>query len=144
MFLSNILLHECGYHVLLFNSRGVGKSSGWPSFTGLTEGKDLEALVQWGLGAVPNVKSVVLVVRVVIFLSDDILLRLLGLFAWCSHCISTPCSPCTNQNFAPATLIPSGSEVPPDRIPRGDLCRSLERTYQRPPVERPRRPRRSG
>ena len=64
-FLSNILLHECGYHVLLFNSRGVGKSSGWPSLTGLTEGRDLEELVQWGLGAVPNVKSLVLIVRAV-------------------------------------------------------------------------------
>ncbi|KAF9649247.1 alpha/beta-hydrolase [Thelephora ganbajun] len=61
VFLSDILLHECGYHVLLFNSRGTGKSSGWPSFTGLTEGKDLEELVQWGLGAVPDVKSVVLI-----------------------------------------------------------------------------------
>jgi len=60
-FASNILLCECGYHVLLFNSRGVGKSSGWASFTGLAEGKDLEELVQWGLGAVTNVKSVVLV-----------------------------------------------------------------------------------
>jgi len=59
--LSNVLLHECGYHVLLFNSRGVGRSSGWPSFTGLAEGRDLEELVQWGLGAVPNVKSVVLI-----------------------------------------------------------------------------------
>jgi len=60
-FVSNILLHECGYHVLLFNSRGVGKSSGWSSFTGLTEAKDLEELVQWGLGAVAKVKSVVLI-----------------------------------------------------------------------------------
>jgi len=39
----------------------VGGSSGWPSFTGLTEGKDLEELVQWGIGAVLGVKSVVLV-----------------------------------------------------------------------------------
>ena len=68
-FLSNVLLHECGYHVLLFNSRGVGKSSGWPSLTGLSEGKDLEELVQWGLGAVPNVKSVVLIVSAVSYLS---------------------------------------------------------------------------
>ena len=64
--ISSILLHECGYHVLRFNSRGVGKSSGWPSFTGLTEGENLEELVQWGLGAVTNVKSVVLIVRTVV------------------------------------------------------------------------------
>jgi len=60
-FVSNVLLHECGYHVLLFNSRGVGGSSGWSSFTGLTEAKDLEELVQWGLGVVAEVKSVVLI-----------------------------------------------------------------------------------
>lgn len=50
----------------------MGKSSGWASFTGFTEGKDLEELVQWGLGAVTNVKSVVLIVRVAAFLVDEI------------------------------------------------------------------------
>jgi len=58
--------------ILLFNSRGVGESSGWPSFTGLTEAKDLEELVQWGLGAVKKVKSVVLIVRAIVFLVDEI------------------------------------------------------------------------
>jgi hypothetical protein len=50
----------------------VGKSSGWASFTGLAEGKDLEELVQWGLGAVTNVKSVVLVVRAAAFSMDEL------------------------------------------------------------------------
>ncbi|KAJ3847317.1 Alpha/Beta hydrolase protein [Lentinula lateritia] len=37
------------YHVFRYNSRGVGGSSGWPSLTGFTEGKDLEAVVDWSL-----------------------------------------------------------------------------------------------
>jgi hypothetical protein len=47
---------------LRFNSRGVGSSTGWVSFTGTNEGKDLEALVQWALGHVTDVESVVLIV----------------------------------------------------------------------------------
>lgn len=37
------------YHVFRYNSRGVGGSSGWPSLTGFTEGKDLEAVVDWSI-----------------------------------------------------------------------------------------------
>jgi uncharacterized protein len=55
-------LHDRGYHVLCYNSRGVGKSTGWASFTGLSEGKDLEAIVQWGLQAVSKVQSLVVIV----------------------------------------------------------------------------------
>ena len=50
----------------------MGGSSGWSSFTGLTEAKDLEELVQWGLGAVAKVKSVVLIVRAIVFLVNEI------------------------------------------------------------------------
>ena len=131
-FVSNILLHECGYHVLLFNSRGVGKSSGWASFTGLAEGKDLEELVQWGLGAVTNVMSVVLMVRAEVCLVDEISLWLLGLFARSSYNVPSPRSPCTDQNLTPVTFIPSGSEVFLDLIQRGDLHRSPKQTYRRP------------
>jgi len=53
-------LLERNYHVLRFNSRGVGSSTGWGSFTGESEGKDLQALVQWGLEKVPDVCSVVI------------------------------------------------------------------------------------
>ncbi|KAG8808539.1 hypothetical protein FRB91_004909 [Serendipita sp. 411] len=35
-----------GYHVCLFNARGVGKSTKWPSFSGLTEVEDLKELVK--------------------------------------------------------------------------------------------------
>lgn len=70
-YLADALLENTSYYVLQFNSRGVGKSSGWASFTGLTEGKDLEELVQWALGTVPNVKSLVLlVIRIAYVISE--------------------------------------------------------------------------
>jgi alpha/beta superfamily hydrolase len=108
-FVSNIILNECGYRVLLFNSRGVGKSSGWPSFTGLTEGQNLEELVQWGIGAVANVKSVVLIVRGVDSLMGEISSWSLGLLAWSSHNVSTPRSTYANQNLTSITLVCFGS-----------------------------------
>ncbi|KAJ3819692.1 Alpha/Beta hydrolase protein [Lentinula raphanica] len=46
-----------GYHVFRYNSRGVGGSSGWPTLTGLTEGKDLEAVVDWSLRYVQGLRS---------------------------------------------------------------------------------------
>ncbi|KAJ7274511.1 Alpha/Beta hydrolase protein [Mycena haematopus] len=52
-------LHARGYHVLRYNSRGVGKSTGWPSFTGLSEASDLAALIEWALDKLGDVRSVV-------------------------------------------------------------------------------------
>jgi alpha/beta superfamily hydrolase len=46
-----------------YNSRGVGKSSGWPSFTGSSEARDLEAVVPWLMQKITNVHTVVIVVR---------------------------------------------------------------------------------
>lgn len=51
------------YHVLGYNSRGVGGSTGWPSFTGFSEAEDLKALVIWAMETISDVHSVVLVVR---------------------------------------------------------------------------------
>ncbi|KAH9481419.1 hypothetical protein JR316_0005945 [Psilocybe cubensis] len=48
------------YHVLHYNSRGVGNSSGWPSFTGFKEAKDLEDLVQWAMGQISDIRSVLI------------------------------------------------------------------------------------
>lgn len=53
-------LLERGYYVLRYNSRGVGKSSGWPSLTGMTEAQDLQDLVQWALSKIEAVKHVVI------------------------------------------------------------------------------------
>jgi alpha-beta hydrolase superfamily lysophospholipase len=35
-----------GYHVVLFNSRGVGQSSKWPSLSAMAEVEDLRQLVK--------------------------------------------------------------------------------------------------
>ncbi|KAF8150634.1 Alpha/Beta hydrolase protein [Crassisporium funariophilum] len=48
------------YHVLRYNSRSVGQSTGHASFTGFTEAKDLEAVVKWALERITDVRSLVL------------------------------------------------------------------------------------
>jgi len=55
-------LLEANYHVVQYNSRGVGKSSGWPSFTGSSEAKDLEAVVSWLMEKITNIQTLVIVV----------------------------------------------------------------------------------
>jgi len=49
------------YHVIRYNSRGVGNSTGWASFTGLSEVEDLRELVKYALELIPGVCSVVFV-----------------------------------------------------------------------------------
>jgi uncharacterized protein len=51
-----------GYHVLRYNSRGVGASTGRSSFTGFSEVEDLEAVVQWALNSLPDIRSLVILV----------------------------------------------------------------------------------
>ncbi|RPD60193.1 alpha/beta-hydrolase [Lentinus tigrinus ALCF2SS1-7] len=53
-------LLERGYDVLRYNSRGVGKSTGWASFTGSREAEDLKELVQWARSEMPDLNSLVL------------------------------------------------------------------------------------
>ncbi|TCD63336.1 hypothetical protein EIP91_005655 [Steccherinum ochraceum] len=53
-------LLERGYYVLRYNSRGVGKSSGWPSLTGTTEAQDLLELLRWAVDTIQGVKQVVI------------------------------------------------------------------------------------
>ncbi|CAL1717049.1 unnamed protein product [Somion occarium] len=54
-------LLKSGYYVLRYNSRGVGRSSGWPSFTGTREAEDLRELVHWALSQIPSIESVLIV-----------------------------------------------------------------------------------
>ncbi|KAK7454603.1 hypothetical protein VKT23_011355 [Stygiomarasmius scandens] len=57
-------LHSKNYHVLRYNSRGVGGSSGWPSLTGLAEGKDLEEVIHWAVSGnlnIPDITGVVII-----------------------------------------------------------------------------------
>jgi len=53
-------LQAKGYRVLRYNSRGVGKSSGWASLTGFSEAKDLGALLKWAIDKVEDVHSLVI------------------------------------------------------------------------------------
>lgn len=52
------------YHVLRYNSRGVGSSSGWGSLTGFNEAKDLEALLFWAIEHLSNIQVVALIVSI--------------------------------------------------------------------------------
>jgi hypothetical protein len=56
------LLQDKNYYVIRYNSRGVGKSSGWPSLTGKAEGEDLKALVQEFLAEKPEIDSLTVIV----------------------------------------------------------------------------------
>jgi alpha/beta superfamily hydrolase len=55
-------LQAKGYRVLRYNSRGVGKSSGWASLTGVSEANDLGALLKWAIDKVEDVHSLVIAV----------------------------------------------------------------------------------
>ena len=57
------LTHYLKFHVLRYNARGVGRSSGWKSFTGLQEGEDLRELVQYALKRLGDVRQVAFIVR---------------------------------------------------------------------------------
>ncbi|KAJ7582251.1 Alpha/Beta hydrolase protein, partial [Mycena floridula] len=46
--LSEVLLSK-SYHVIRYNTRGSGGSSGWASLSGVEETKDLEGVVRWGV-----------------------------------------------------------------------------------------------
>ena len=50
------------YHVLRYNSRGVGASTGRASFTGFSEVEDLVMVVQWVLDRIPDIRSLVILV----------------------------------------------------------------------------------
>lgn len=55
------LLQDKNYYVIRYNSRGVGKSGGWPSLTGKAEGEDLKALVQELLAEKPEIDSLTVI-----------------------------------------------------------------------------------
>jgi len=52
------LTHYLKFHVLRYNARGVGHSSGWKSFTGLQDGDDLRELVRYALKRLDDVRQV--------------------------------------------------------------------------------------
>ncbi|KAG8864893.1 hypothetical protein FRB96_003479 [Tulasnella sp. 330] len=58
--LSEVFL-KLDYHVILFNTRGVGESSGRSSFTGIPESQDLRAALGWAVEEIANLHTAVLV-----------------------------------------------------------------------------------
>ncbi|KAH7928261.1 alpha/beta-hydrolase [Leucogyrophana mollusca] len=55
------LLQKKNYHVVYYNSRGVGKSTGMASLTGRPEADDLKALVNQTLEEMPHIDSVTII-----------------------------------------------------------------------------------
>ncbi len=80
------------FHMLRYNSRGVGRSTGWASLTGSSEGEDLCALVKRALERIGNVQNLVLVVYM---LFSDIKSSKFypGILIWLPHYHPLPVSP---------------------------------------------------
>jgi alpha/beta superfamily hydrolase len=104
-----LLIHN--YHVLSYNSRGVGGSTGWSSFTGFKEGEDLKAISKWAIENFPDVRSLVILVYSLLDCVATFLkaFRILGLFLWFSDRISTP-DPSFRSNITYTLILPSWSK----------------------------------
>lgn len=117
-------LQAKGYHIIRYNSRGVGGSSGWPSFTGFTEGEDLKAVVDWSISYVQSlsggsqVNAVTIIVCNNISVSKDVSSCLrAGLFLWVSHRNSLPCTPRpSDKDFPHPYILPTRSPQLPHPI----------------------------
>lgn len=111
-------LYASKYHVLRYNSRGVGMSTGRPSFSGFDEGKDLEVVTQWALDRVPNVQSIVIIVRRFQQLISTLTRRqsLKGIFLWVVNCLSSTSPIFFNQNCTFINIISSESERASDDV----------------------------
>lgn len=64
------------YHVVCYNSRGNGRSTGWSSLTGFSEAEDLKAVVNWLISQTSDIRSVVILVS----LLKPLLLSILSSF----------------------------------------------------------------
>ena len=111
-------LLESGYTVLRYNSRGVGKSTGWASFTGYREGEDLKELVQWARSTMGNVASLVIAVGTQIMRIHIIILHsgLAGLLVWFPHSVSPP-RPRGREDLPHSLVLPNGSEALAHGVP---------------------------
>lgn len=59
MLIEKTLLSK-SYHVIRYNSRGVGGSSGWPSLSGSAEANDLNALVAWVRETITDTREIII------------------------------------------------------------------------------------
>ena len=120
-------LLENGYDVIRYNSRGVGSSTGWASFTGHREGEDLKELVQWARTTMPNITSLVIVVCAQLIGLHVVIVHEgpTGLLVWLSHRVPPSC-PGGCQDFPHPLVVPHGS---------APLAYSLSRPLVRDRVE---------
>jgi hypothetical protein len=127
--LSASLTTNLGMNVFVPNSRAVGDSTGRSSFSGQSEAKDLEELVQWCVNKVGNVERVLLVVCCNLRKQKaPHISLLLGLLSWVSACIMSPCSPCPNTDLPCALVIPVISPTLAHILPCFDLPRQTSPT----------------
>jgi len=130
-------LQAKGYRVLRYNSRGVGRSTGWASFTGFSEAKDLEALIKWVIDKFAVVHSLVIVVGILtlpdMLLSSDCFT---GLFVWLSHRIFAP-DHSLSEDFAYTVILPSGAERLAYLVPYERLHNQTQRVVGKCRFQRP-------
>jgi alpha/beta superfamily hydrolase len=136
LYLSNRVLHsltdpllEAKYHIIRYNSRGVGKSTGFSSFTGFSETEDLKALVQWALGRIGNITSVVLIVShfdackmKFVVLTDQ-----QGLFARVFNHLPASCATCTHKDITCSRFVSARSERMADIVSSISLPKAARR-----------------
>ncbi len=136
-------LLERGYGVLRYNSRGVGKSTGWASFTGIREAEDLKELVQWTRSEMPHLSSLVLAVRGLSVRTTHHSHPCVGLLPWIAHRFPPSC-PGRRPDFAHLLVIPYRPSTLAHRIPRLALHHRTTITPVRPAIERAAHLRRRG
>lgn len=121
-------MSKLGYHVLLFNARGVGGSSGWASWTAFQEGTDLKELVSYLIRELGPVDDVALVVRYAFFQRRLHSLSSPGLFQRLFVNILPPCTTPAYTNVAHLYFLPSGGTRVADTLQWPDIPGATGRT----------------
>jgi hypothetical protein len=116
-------LQKRNYHVLTFNCRGVGRSTGWPSFTGMSEANDLREVVQWALETIPEIHSLVIIVRYRDEACYGTDACILGLLVWLTYSITPSHSPSAGKDVSCPSFVPARYTRVTDTVPHQNLCR---------------------
>lgn len=118
------LTHYLKFHVLRYNARGVGRSSGWKSFTGLQEGEDLRELVQYALKRLGDVRQVAFIVRRVpalVFPPLSITFTHTGILKWRTDCVAASRITSTHTHRSRLDIVPTWPTRAPHSISHRDV-----------------------